>query len=217
MIEISASLLPVKVDEIVDKANISIKLGIHRLHIDVIDGKFVNQYGLSNEIVSKLLKIYGTKLPIDVHLMVNDPLNYIRIPEYKYANTIYVHKQNTMQELNQLSEEIINIKCTPGVVINPNETINLDVINDFSAVLMMGVVPGLSGQSMLPKTFDKLEELKSLMRTHHLTHHITLDGGVTKQHLESADGLVDCCVMGAAIYNQENWENNLSDILIAVK
>ena len=99
MIEISASLLPLKIDEMVEYANETISLGVHRLHLDIIDGKFVNQKGLPDDVVKEIIHKYHSKIKIDAHLMVVDPDSYIEKEHYKYLNTIYIHHQKDQQDL----------------------------------------------------------------------------------------------------------------------
>lgn len=215
MIDISPSLLPVPSNLIINYANKTIELGAKRLHLDIIDGKFVNKYGLEDEIVDQILETCHQETHLDVHLMVTSPLDYIRKSSYIFASKIYVHLQKDIDHLVELKNAIESKGCEAGLVINPYDDIDINTLNIFSSLLIMGVVPGMSGQSMLPHTFDRINTIKSYYTDH--KPHITLDGGVTKKHLLSMNGLIDCCVMGAAIYSQENWENVLSELLISVK
>ena len=215
MIDISPSLLPVQSDLILNYAKKTIELGVKRLHLDIIDGKFVDKYGLNDEIVDDLLETYHQQTHLDVHLMVASPLDYIKKSSYKFASKIYVHLQKDIDDLIDLKNAIESKGCEAGLVINPYDDINKDILDIFSSLLVMGVVPGMSGQSMLPHTFDRINIIKSYC-TKHKTH-ITLDGGVTKEHLLSINGSIDCCVMGAAIYAQKDWIKVLSDLLISVK
>lgn len=215
MITISPSLLPVKPELITNYANKSIKLGVSRLHLDIIDGKFVNKFGLDSAIVQEILKKYHLDVAIDIHLMVIDPLDYIELPHYSYASKIYIHYQKDKESLTDLKNLIEKKGCEAGLVINPDDHLDPETINLFSSILVMGVVPGMSGQKMLPNTYERINLIKSLSNDQ--KKHITLDGGVTKAHLCTLENKVDCCVMGAAIYSQVNWEKELENILISVK
>ena len=217
MIEISASLLPLKIDEMVEYANETISLGVHRLHLDIIDGKFVNQKGLPDDVVKEIIHKYHSKIKIDAHLMVVDPNSYIEKEHYKYLNTIYIHHQKDQQALKQLKNKISALGCQPGLVINPDEPIISEENKYFNDLLIMGVVPGLSGQKMLPNTYDRLKVLNTHYQQSLNKPHITLDGGVTASDLDQLNGQLNCCVMGSAIFDKVNWQNNLKQMLVSVK
>lgn len=215
MIDISPSLLPVPSDLILSYANKTIDIGVKRLHLDIIDGKFVNKFGLEDSIVDTILESHHEKTKLDVHLMVASPIEYIKKSSYTFASKVYVHLQEDIKQLLFLRDAIEAIGCEPGLVINPYDDINKDILNQFSSLLIMGVVPGMSGQKMLPHTFERIELIKSIYNTN--LPHITLDGGVTSSHLATLNNFIDCCVMGAAIYSQNDWETVLSELLISVK
>ena len=154
MIEVSPSLLPLSNDTMVECAEKVIELGVPRLHLDIIDGKFVNKHGLPNNIVKTLLEKLHHRVNIDVHLMVTNPMTFIQEPHYRFASKIYIHIQPDKKIQNKLHQNIVDIGCEPGIVINPNESIDKQIdFAKFMSVLIMGVVPGLSGQKMLPNTF----------------------------------------------------------------
>ena len=211
MISISPSLLPLPTSEIMSAAEKAIELGIERLHLDVIDGQFVNKYGLADDIMSLLLKNFGSDCKLDVHLMVNDPVSYIKKDHYQYASTIYIHQQQDHASHQTISDIILNQGSAPGLVINHNESINSDLINDYEYLLVMGVVPGLSGQTMLPNTYPKLKQLTDVKQNK--KRHITLDGGVKESDLSKLSGMIDCVVMGSAIFNHTNWPQYLESLL----
>lgn len=219
MIEISPSLLPLANDVMFEYANKAVELGVPRLHLDIIDGQFVNKHGLPDDIVKTVLENFHHAVNVDVHLMVKDPLTYILKPYYALSSKIYVHIQNDKAYEQSLYETIHAIGCEPGLVISPDEAIDHTLDTEhFKSILMMGVVPGLSGQAMLPNTLPRIQQLKTLInQASNDNYHITLDGGVTKQHLLQLNGQIDCCVMGAAIFNHPDWESELNKLLIAVK
>lgn len=220
MIEISPSLLPVAKEHMLSYAEEAIAAGITSLHLDIIDGKFVNQYGLPDDIVQTILEQYHDQIDIHVHLMVNDPLTFIKQPHYRHASKIYVHSQADKQYEYILYKTILDIGCEPGIVINPNEAIDDRIdFNHFHAILLMGVVPGLSGQKILPDTITRIKTLRQFLLKTQPSHkyHLTLDGGVTKSILFDLNNQIDCCVMGAAIFNVPNWISELKQLLITMK
>ena len=213
-VEISPSLLPLRGQPLEPIVESLINLGIKRIHLDVIDGKFCPYEGLNIDVVHTLLSAYGNQCALDVHLMVESPDQFISHPSFANANIIYVHQQTQASYQQALLHQIQSLDVTPGLVINPDET-SLQLNDAFQAYLVMGVVPGQSGQARIPGSTEKAFALKA----QHPHKHVTLDGGVDEPLLLKchAQQALDCCVMGNAIFKHAQWQTYLKQLLATMK
>lgn len=213
-IEISPSLLSIREQPLEGIVESLINLGIKRIHLDVIDGKFCPYFGLDMAVVHKLLNLYGSHCAMDVHLMVKGPETYISHPSFKHANTIYIHHQATPEDQEALFNQIQALGVTPGYVINPEES--SETLDDrFNAYLVMGVVPGRGGQARIPGSTEKAFGIKA----QHPNKHVTLDGGVDEALILKCheQQTLDCCVMGNAIFKHADWQAYLKNLLDSMK
>lgn len=207
--ELSVSLLNSN-DKIesVKKLNNSI---INYFHIDIMDGKFVSQVSLSLEEVESISNVSAKKL--DVHLMVEDPLPYIRHLK-KLTNIEYI---TIHLEIDKKIDEILkylkanHIKA--GLSIKPNTDIQKikPYLDDISLVLLMTVEPGLGGQPFINKSVDRLQELKSLIKDHNIK--IEVDGGINDQTIKKV-ALADIAVVGSFITKSSNPLEQIDRLLV---
>jgi ribulose-phosphate 3-epimerase len=153
--------------------------GADFIHFDVMDGQFVPRYGLYPEILVGLKKV--SQLPVDVHLMVNNPEDFI--DEFSKAGADYFcfHIEATNHSL-RLIQKIKAKGMKPGVAINPGTSINLicDIIKDVQMVVVMAINPGILGQSMIPGVLDKITRIRAMSNeAGNKDLIIQIDGGVT--------------------------------------
>jgi len=150
---------------------------IDYIHFDVMDGIFVPRYGLHPEMLLAITE--QTKIPVDVHLMIHDPLSYIEIFAKNGADIISVHAESTTH-LDQAIRLIKQYGCRAGVAINPSTSLSvLDyVLGDIELVVLMAINPGILGHKLIPKMMDKISELKHKIRDYPGVK-IQIDGGVT--------------------------------------
>lgn len=160
--------------------------GIDYIHIDVMDGKFVDNFNLNLE-TFKVVK-ENFEIPILAHLMVVDPLNYVNdIIDYIYA---FLFHFEINDDIRVIIEEIKNCNKKVGLVINPPTKISdiLDFLPLLDLVLILGVNPGWSGQKFIPNTINKVNELAKYKTSYNFL--IDIDGGVNLENatlLENAD------------------------------
>lgn len=153
------------------------KGGIDYIHFDVMDNQFVPRFGLHPEILQSLKK--KTKIPIDVHLMVNNPENAIPAFIQAGADIIVFHIESTLHA-HRLIRQIKSAGIKAGIAINP--ATNLDVLDylleDIDMVMLMAINPGILGHKLIPEMMKKISDLKTKLKNHKNIM-IAIDGGVS--------------------------------------
>lgn len=153
------------------------KGAIEYIHFDVMDNQFVPRFGLHPEMLKAIKKI--TSIPVDVHLMVDNPENAIPIFIDAGADIIVVQAEST-PHLHRLIKQIKNAGVKAGVALNPATSLEvLDyVMDDLDLVMLMAINPGIVGHKLIPNMMDKISRLKRKLVKHpHII--IEIDGGVT--------------------------------------
>lgn len=148
------------------------------LHFDVMDGVFVPNISFGFPILKAVKTL--TEKPIDVHLMIANPDQYIGQFAQAGASNITVHLE-VCPHLNRTVQAIKSAGCTAGVALNPHTPVALleDIILDLDLVLIMSVNPGFGGQKFIPNTYKKLYDLKALAKNRNPGLKIEVDGGVS--------------------------------------
>jgi ribulose-phosphate 3-epimerase len=185
-------------------------LGADYIHVDVMDGQFVPNITLGPNVVSAIRPI--TKLPLDVHLMIVQPENYIEAFAQAGADIITVHQEAT-PHIHRALQTIKNAGVKAGVVINPGTPLSMieHVLDLADQVLIMTVNPGFGGQSFIDSALDKIAQLKEWKATKGYTYDIEVDGGIvpeTAQRCKEAGANV--FVAGSYIYNSESPEDRMA-------
>ncbi|MDN6160987.1 MAG: ribulose-phosphate 3-epimerase, partial [Staphylococcus equorum] len=158
--------------------------GVDGVHFDVMDGQFVPNISIGLPILEAVRK--GTKLPIDVHLMIEEPEKYVELFADYGADMISVHVEAT-PHIHRVIEQIKNKHVKAGVVINPGTPVDaiLPVIKMVDFVLVMTVNPGFGGQSFISDTVDKLDQLSKIKDELNLDFEIEVDGGINNETVET--------------------------------
>ena len=181
-------------------------------HIDVMDGVFVPNISFGTRIM-KVLK-ENAKKTLDVHLMIVNPDNYIENFAELGADILTVHYE-ACNHLHRTVQRIKDLKMKAGVAINPHTPISTlkSIIKDLDLVCIMSVNPGFGGQSFIESTYDKVKELKSLIKEQNSNAIIEIDGGVNSQN---AKKLIDCganaLVAGSFVFKSENPTQTISEL-----
>lgn len=180
--------------------------GAHLIHVDVMDGHFVPNISFGATVMKSLLG--KTKMPFDVHLMIENPEDYIK--EFVTENTAYITvHQETCPHLHRTIHEIKAFGVKAGVSINPATSLStLDyILEEVDLVLIMSVNPGFGGQKFITSALEKVEALKEIREFHNLNFEIEIDGGITLENLkEVVDAGVDIVVAGSAVFGAKNVE-----------
>lgn len=158
--------------------------GVDGVHFDVMDGQFVPNISIGLPILEAVRK--GTRLPIDVHLMIEKPEKYVELFADYGADMISVHVEAT-PHIHRVIEQIKNENVKAGVVINPGTTVDaiLPVIKMVDFVLVMTVNPGFGGQSFINDTVVKLDQLSKIKDELNLEFEIEVDGGINNETVET--------------------------------
>ena len=181
------------------------------IHVDVMDGHFVPNISFGAGVMKSLLG--KTKLPFDVHLMVEDPDKYLE--DFVTDNTEYicVHQEACVhldRTLNHIKEQ--GVKA--AVALNPATGINTieNILNSVDMVLIMSVNPGFGGQKFIPYTLEKVKELSAIRKELGLKFQIEVDGGV---NLDNAKALMDAgcdiLVAGSSVFKSKNIQNTVKE------
>ncbi|MBM3187657.1 MAG: ribulose-phosphate 3-epimerase [Chloroflexi bacterium] len=174
--------------------------GADLIHVDVMDGRFVPNITVGPLVVRALRPV--TRLPIEVHLMIEEPERYIGAFVEAGAALVTVHVE-TCPHLHRTLEQIRECGAAPAVTLNPaTPLISLEpVLEQVEQVLIMTVDPGFGGQKMIPMALDKVRSLRRWIKERGLNCRIEVDGGVNLDTLAQVlDAGADILVMGAAIF-----------------
>jgi ribulose-phosphate 3-epimerase len=154
------------------------------IHVDVMDGHFVPNIKMGPFIVSTIRE--HTSLPLDIHLMIENPEKYIEAFQEAGASRISIHVEKNPY-IQQTIQKIRQIGCQPGIVINPETSWNSVVpfLGMVDLVLIMSVHPGFSGQKFISSTISKIRELKNYLDSNYKKVLIEVDGGITPKNINS--------------------------------
>lgn len=152
---------------------------IDLIHVDVMDGKFVQNFTLGTDFIKGLKR--NTKIPLDIHLMVEDPETKLDWFEFCEGDYVSIHYEAT-KHLNKAISTIKNRGAKAMVAINPATPICVleDILDDIDAVLIMTVNPGFAGQSLVKSTLNKIKKLRKLLDENGCNNiEIEVDGNVS--------------------------------------
>jgi ribulose-phosphate 3-epimerase len=213
MIELAFSILASDFAHLADEVAAAERGGGTIVHIDVMDGHFVPNITFGPPVVKALRPI--TKLPLDCHLMIEDPDDYIPAFAQAGANLISVH-QEVCRNLHRTLQHIAEHNVLPGVVINPATPVEtlIEVLPMVNFVLVMSVNPGFGGQKFLPLAVEKIAYLAALRKQMGLNFRIEVDGGVALDTVASVvQAGAEMLVAGAAVFEKDRTQQNAIELL----
>lgn len=183
--------------------------GADWIHVDVMDGHFVPNITIGPLVVKAARKC--TRLPLDVHLMIENPDNYIKEFRDAGADIITVHAE-ACPHLHRTVQLIKNVGARPGVVLNPATSLgSLDfILSEIDLVLLMSVNPGFGGQSFIESTLQKIRLLREMAKAANSLLEIEIDGGVKKENASSIiQAGADILVAGSEIFNSKDYGDTI--------
>jgi len=217
VVELLPSILSADFARLADEVAAAERGGGTVIHVDVMDGHFVPNITLGPPIVKSLRK--HTKLPLDCHLMIENPDEFIPAFADAGANWIGVHYE-ACRHLHRTLELIADYGMQPGVVINPATRVEflLPVLGMVHHVLVMSVNPGFGGQKFIPFSLDKIRRLKELRQELGLSFRIEVDGGVAHDTIVSVvEAGAELLVAGNAVFGAGNAEKDARELLDAAR
>ncbi len=183
------------------------KAGASYLHFDVMDGHFVPSISFGMPVLRAVRAC--TRLPLDVHLMIEEPERYLRDFRESGADLITVHVE-AVRHLHRIVTEVRELGARAGVALNPATPLcMLDyILSEVDLVLIMSVNPGFGGQEFIPASLGKIRELKRLREERGLSFEIEVDGGIG---LSNAQDVIragaDVIVAGTSVFGGDIGEN----------
>ncbi len=200
MIRLAPSILSADFARLGEAVKLAEDAGADLIHLDVMDGHFVPNLTIGPQLVSSLKRL--TRLPLDVHLMVEKPGFFIPLFHEAGADWISIHLEASVH----LQRDIALIKelgRKAGIALNPATPIHLltDILKELDYVLVMSVNPGFGGQKFIPSARQKIVQLRSWIQGQKLNIPIEVDGGISPDNAADllADG-AEILVVGAAIF-----------------
>ncbi|MDW7656077.1 MAG: ribulose-phosphate 3-epimerase [Bacillota bacterium] len=174
------------------------------LHIDVMDGHFVPNISFGLPVVKALSKY--TRLPLDVHLMIENPIIWIEPFAEAGADSIVIHAE-ACPHLQRALQQISAAGCTAGVALNPGTSLTAveEVLPFLDLVLLMTVNPGFGGQTYIPGMQDKIRRLRHQLDQQDRPIHLQIDGGIYPDNVkENREAGANMIVVGSAVFGQED-------------
>lgn len=181
--------------------------GADYLHIDVMDGSFVPSISFGTPVISSIRKI--SKLPFDVHLMVDEPIRFVEDYKLAGADILTVHVE-ACKHLNRTITKIKEMGMRAGISLNPSTPISFIeyCLEDIDMILIMSVNPGFGGQSYLPFATDKIKDLRNLLDKKGKNIDIQVDGGISCGNVsEIIHAGANIIVAGSAVFGGDIASN----------
>ena len=183
------------------------KAGAEDVHIDVMDGQFVPNISYGMPVIKSIRSC--TKRVFDVHLMIDEPIRYVKDFADCGADIITVHVE-ACKDVAATLEAIRQLGVKPAITLNPDTPVSAiePYLNQVDMVLVMSVVPGAGGQKFIPESLDKIRRIKKLLDENQLHADIEVDGGINTDNVRAAlDAGANIIVAGSAVFKGDAAEN----------
>lgn len=203
--KIAPSILSADFSRLGDEVRAIEKGGADVIHVDVMDGHFVPNITIGPLVVQGLKKL--TSLPLDVHLMIENPERYIEVFAQAGSDWITIHAE-VCPNLKRMIKKIRQLNVRPGIVLKPATSLKTlyPVLDHLDLVLLMSVNPGFGGQSFLPSILKKIERLRKMIDQNCYRLEIEVDGGVKVENIkEVSKAGGDIFVVGTGIFKTKDY------------
>jgi ribulose-phosphate 3-epimerase len=217
MVQLLPSILSADFARLADEIAAAERGGGTVIHVDVMDGHFVPNITIGPPVVKSLRK--ATKLPLDCHLMIENPDEFIPAFAEAGANWVSVHYE-ACRHLHRTLQLIEHHGMKPAVVLNPATRVELirDILPMLHHVLIMSVNPGFGGQEFIPFALDKIRRLVQLRQEMGLAFKIEVDGGVAHDTVaQVVQAGAELLVAGNAVFGAGDAERDARDLLAAAR
>lgn len=212
---LAPSILAADLGHLADQIAAVERGGAGMIHVDVMDGRFVPNISLGPVVVEACRR--ATRLPVDVHLMIESAERYLDAFADAGASSISVHVE-ALPHLQRAVDHLRKRGVRPGVVLNPSTPIGAleEILPEVDFVLVMSVNPGFAGQSFLPASLDKIRRLRQAVRSRGLEVSIEVDGGVHAGNLRTVvEAGAEIVVVGAAAFTAGDPERSVRALVEA--
>ncbi|WP_312653671.1 ribulose-phosphate 3-epimerase [Aminipila sp.] len=213
MVRLAPSILSADFSKLGEQVSLIEKAGAQVIHVDVMDGHFVPNISYGATVMKSLCG--KTKLPFDVHLMIENPDKYVAEFVTDQTEFIVVH-QEACPHLHRTIQNIKSFGVKAGVAINPATSLStLDfILEEVDLVLIMSVNPGFGGQKFIQSSLAKVEALKQIKEIHGLNYEIEIDGGIGLDNVkEVIDAGVELVVAGSAVFGAPDIDARVKEFL----
>lgn len=216
MIKLSPSILSADFSRLGEEVRAVERAGADYIHVDVMDGRFVANITVGPAVVSALRSV--TQLPLDVHLMIEEPERYVERFAGAGAGIITVHAEAT-RHLHGTVQMVKACGARAGVSINPATPVHVldEILPDLDLVLVMSVNPGFSGQAFIPGSLGKIRALRTAITERGLDTEIEVDGGIKADNIaDAARAGADVFVAGSGIFQTPSYARTMEEMRRAV-
>lgn len=217
LIELAPSILSADFARLGEQARAAVEGGATLLHMDVMDGHFVPNITIGPPVVASLRK--ATDVPLDVHLMIENPDQFVPAFVDAGADWISIH-QEACPHLHRSLELIRSKGAQVGVVLNPATPVQTlgDVLDLVDFVLVMSVNPGFGGQKFIPASLDKIRKLVTMRNAKGAGFRIEVDGGIARDTVaEVVRAGAEILVAGNAVFGKGDPRKNTEELLRAAR
>ena len=214
--KIAPSILSAKFSHLAEEIQKVEKAGADMIHVDVMDGHFVPNITVGPPIVKAIREV--TRLPLDVHLMITNPDNYIRDFIQAGSDYLTVHVE-TCPHLHRTVQSIKGNGAKAGVTLNPATSLSLvkPILPFVDLLLIMSVNPGFGGQSFIPQVLDKVREARRMIDERGLFVELEVDGGLKVENVkEIAKAGADIFVAGSAVFHSKDYKETLEKMRLEI-
>jgi ribulose-phosphate 3-epimerase len=212
-IKVAASILAADFGHLAAAVDRVEQAGVDRIHVDVMDGHFVPNISIGTPVVASLRKV--TSLPLETHLMIDEPIRYLELFQQAGSDSLLVHVEG-QSNLHRTVQAAKDLEIGIGVVINPATPVDAvdAIIDQVDQVLVMTVDPGFGGQALIPSTLAKVIALREKIDTAGLQCELSVDGGISPATAPEAIAAgADVLVAGSAIFRSESSISDAVDAL----
>jgi len=188
------------------------RVGADWIHVDVMDGHFVPNITIGPLVVEAVKRV--TELPLDVHLMIEDPDQYLE-DFARAGSTLITVQVEACVHVHRTIQAIKALDVKAGVALNPATPLSTIewILEDVDLVLIMSVNPGFGGQKFIPQALQKIRDLKAMIRAKNLNVLIEVDGGINQETIQSAaDAGADVFVAGSAIFGSSDYGETIGKL-----